>query len=94
MDASPKGAVELFHGYTYSGIPVSVAAALAVQDIIEKEDIFSRAKEMAPYFQKGLFTLKDIDVVEKHLKAVLHGGKLPQDAQKEFARKKRLIPTF
>ena len=37
---------------------------------------------------------KDIDVVEKHLKAVLHGGKLPQDAQKEFARKKRLIPTF
>ena len=23
MDASPKGAVELFHGYTYSGIPVS-----------------------------------------------------------------------
>ena len=23
MDASPKGAVELFHGYTYSGIPNS-----------------------------------------------------------------------
>ena len=22
MDASPDGAVELFHGYTYSGIPV------------------------------------------------------------------------
>jgi beta-alanine--pyruvate transaminase len=34
MDASPKGAVELFHGYTYSGIPVAVAAALAVQDIV------------------------------------------------------------
>ena len=49
MDASPKGAVELFHGYTYSGIPVSVAAALAVQKIIEDEDIFSRAKELAPY---------------------------------------------
>ena len=26
MDASPKGAVELFHGYTYSGIPVATAA--------------------------------------------------------------------
>ena len=64
MDASPKGAVELFHGYTYSGIPVAVAAALAVQDIIEKEDIFNRSKEMSPYFQKGLFTLQDIDVVE------------------------------
>ena len=64
VDAAPKGAVELFHGYTYSGIPVSVAAALAVQDIFEKEDIFKRAKELSPYFQEGLFSLKDIDVVE------------------------------
>ena len=64
MDNSPKGAIELFHGYTYSGIPVSVAAALAVQDIFEKDDIFNRAKELAPYFQKGLFSLKDIDVVD------------------------------
>ena len=52
MDASPTGAVELFHGYTYSGIPVAVAAALAVQDIFEKDDIFNRAKNLAPYFPK------------------------------------------
>ena len=64
MDNSPKGAIELFHGYTYSGIPVSVAAALAVQDIFEKDDIFNRAKDLAPYFQEGLFSLKDIDVVD------------------------------
>ena len=64
IDASPKGAVELFHGYTYSGIPISVAAALAVQDIFEKEDIFKRAKELSPYFQDGLFSLKDIDVIQ------------------------------
>ena len=63
MDASPKGAVELFHGYTYSGIPVSVAAALAVQDIFEKENIFKRSKEMSPYFLDGIFSLKDLDVV-------------------------------
>ena len=64
VDVAPEGAVELFHGYTYSGIPISVAAALAVQDIFEKEDIFNRAKTLAPYFQEGLFSLKDIDVVE------------------------------
>ena len=64
VDAAPEGAVELFHGYTYSGIPISVAAALAVQDIFEKDDIFNRAKTLAPYFQEGLFSLKDIDVVE------------------------------
>ena len=52
-----QDAVELFHGYTYSGIPVAVAAALAVQDIFEKDDIFNRAKNLAPYFQKGLFSL-------------------------------------
>jgi beta-alanine--pyruvate transaminase len=64
MENSPKGAVELFHGYTYSGIPIAVSAALAVQDIIEKEDIFKRAKEMSPYFQEGLMSLKDLDAVD------------------------------
>jgi len=64
MDASPKGAVELFHGYTYSGIPVSVAAALAVQDIFEKENIFQKVKEMSPYFLDGIFSLKDISGVD------------------------------
>ncbi len=63
MDSSPKGAVELFHGYTYSGVPVAVAAALAVQDIFEKEDIFNRAKKLSPYFLDGLFSLKDLDCV-------------------------------
>jgi len=63
MDASPMGAVELFHGYTYSGIPVSVAAALAVQDIFEKEDIINRVKGMVSYFQESIFSLKDLDSV-------------------------------
>ena len=63
MDGAPKGTIELFHGYTYSGIPISVAG-LAVQDIFEKEDIFNRAKEMSPYFQEGLMSLKDLDVVD------------------------------
>ena len=64
MDASAEGAVELFHGYTYSAAPVAVAAALAVQDIFEKDDIFNRAKNLSPYFQKGLFSLQDLESVE------------------------------
>ena len=63
MDASPGSAVEFFHGYTYSGIPIAVAAALAVQDIFEKEDIFNRAKKLSSYFLDGLFSLKDLDCV-------------------------------
>ena len=64
IEGSPKGTIELFHGYTYSGIPVSVAAGLAVQDIFEKDDIFNRAKNLSPYFQEGLMSLKDIDVID------------------------------
>jgi beta-alanine--pyruvate transaminase len=74
MDASPTGTVELFHGYTYSGIPVSVAAALAVQDIFEKDDIFNRVKELAPYFQKSLFSLKDLETVDNIRGYGLMGG--------------------
>ena len=61
--SAPEGTPELFHGYTYSAIPVAVAAALAVQDIFDKEDIVKRAKEMSPYFQDGLHSLKDLKEV-------------------------------
>ena len=63
VDASPTGAIEFFHGYTYSAIPPSIAAGLAMQNIIENENLFNRAKEMSPYFLDGIFSLKDIDVV-------------------------------
>jgi beta-alanine--pyruvate transaminase len=91
LDASPKGAVELFHGYTYSGIPISVAAALAVQDIFEKEDIFNRAKDLAPYFQEGLFSLKDIDVVENIRGYGMMGG---IDIRKDTRPGKAGLETF
>ena len=74
VNASPDGVIELFHGYTYSGIPVAVAAALAVQDIFEKDDIFNRAKNLSSYFLDGLFSLKDIDCVENIRGYGLMGG--------------------
>ena len=74
VNASPDGVIELFHGYTYSGIPVAVAAALAVQDIFEKEDIFKRAKSLSSYFLDGLFSLKDIKCIENIRGYGLMGG--------------------
>ncbi len=74
INASPDGVIELFHGYTYSGIPVAVAAALAVQDIFEKEDIFNRAKNLSSYFLDGLFSLKDIEHIENIRGYGLMGG--------------------
>jgi putrescine aminotransferase len=48
----------LAHGFTYSGHPVSAAAALANLDILEKEDLVARTRtKSGPHFQKRLRAL-------------------------------------
>lgn len=42
------------HGYTYSGHPIAAAAANAVLDIFEKEELTNRAKTVGSHFQKRL----------------------------------------
>ncbi len=62
-NAAPETAVELFHGYTYSGCPVAAVAALATRDIFEKEQLVERAAKMAPKFLEGLSSFKDLAIV-------------------------------
>ena len=50
-----EGAKGVFpHGYTYSGHPISIAAANAVLDILEKERINDRVKTVGAQFQRRL----------------------------------------
>ena len=63
MDSSPEGAVEFFHGYTWSAHPAACAAALAALDIYENERLFERAAQMSAYFLDALWTLKDVPIV-------------------------------
>ncbi|WP_026358354.1 aminotransferase [Aureimonas ureilytica] len=42
------------HGYTYSGHPIGAAAANAVLDIVEKEDLAGRSREVGGYFQERM----------------------------------------
>ncbi|MEX4004859.1 aminotransferase [Paraburkholderia sp. EG285A] len=42
------------HGYTYSGHPIGVAAANAVLDIVERENIPGNAESTGAYFQAAL----------------------------------------
>ena len=42
------------HGYTYSGHPIAAAAANAVLDIVEREDLAGKARDVGGYFQKKL----------------------------------------
>ena len=60
MAAAPEGAIEFFHGYTYSGHPGPCAAGLATLDIYKSEGLFERGRELSPYFLDMVFSLKDV----------------------------------
>jgi beta-alanine--pyruvate transaminase len=54
----PEGAIEFFHGYTYSGHPLAAAAGCATLDVYESEGLFQRARDMAPVLEDALHSLK------------------------------------
>ena len=56
----PEGAIELFHGYTYSGHPVACAAGIATLDLYREERLFERANDLAPYWEETLHGLKGL----------------------------------
>lgn len=57
-NGGPDYMVEMPHGYTYSGHPVACAAGLAALDVLENDQLISRAKSMAPVFEEALHSLK------------------------------------
>lgn len=58
--AAPENAIEFMHGYTYSAHPCSCAAGNATLEIYEKENLFARAAELAPYFREKVMSLKGL----------------------------------
>ena len=61
--SAADGAIELFHGYTYSAHPGACAAGIATLDIFEKEKLIERAAELSGYFLEQIFTLSDIGMI-------------------------------
>ena len=56
----PEQAIELFHGYTYSGHPLACAAALATLDVYRDERLFERAKKLEPKWYDAIMSLKGL----------------------------------
>ncbi|MBY5990830.1 aspartate aminotransferase family protein [Ferrimonas balearica] len=54
-------AIELFHGYTYSGHPVAAAAGLATLEIYQSEGLLTRAAELAGHWEDALHSLKELN---------------------------------
>ena len=54
----PENLIEFFHGYTYSGHPIAVAAALASLDVYAAEGLLTRGASLAKYFEDAVHSLK------------------------------------
>ncbi|KAB2685485.1 MULTISPECIES: aspartate aminotransferase family protein [Brucella/Ochrobactrum group] len=59
----PENAIELFHGYTYSGHPVASAAGLATLEIYAEEGLLTRGAGLADHWQEALHSLKGVSNV-------------------------------
>ena len=55
----PTAAIELFHGYTYSGHPVAAAAAIATLDIYAEEGLLTRAAVLSDEWAAVMHGLRD-----------------------------------
>ena len=56
----PEHAIELFHGYTYSGHPLACAAALAALDVYIEDGAFANAARLAPYWEDAVHALRGL----------------------------------
>jgi len=63
-DRANEGAIEFFHGYTYSGHPAACAAGLASLKIYADECLFERANNLSTYFLDGIFSLSNHPLVK------------------------------
>jgi len=55
---APLHAVELPHGYTYSGHPVACAAALATLHYLQERELVGRVQQLAPVLQRHIHALR------------------------------------
>jgi beta-alanine--pyruvate transaminase len=59
----PPHLSELMHGYTYSGHPLACAAALAMIDVIEQENLIDQVNTLSPYFEEAVHSLAELEQV-------------------------------
>jgi beta-alanine--pyruvate transaminase len=66
----PEYMLELPHGYTYSAHPVACAAGVAALELLQKDRAVERVRELAPYFEHQVHSLKG----QKHVADIRNYG--------------------
>jgi beta-alanine--pyruvate transaminase len=91
----PEYLVELFHGYTYSGHPLAVAAGVATLNLYKEEGLFERAKKMEGMFADAMMSLKGLpNVADIRTVGLLAGIDLNPTPGKPGDRGYRAIETM
>jgi beta-alanine--pyruvate transaminase len=60
----PDHAIELFHGYTYSGHPIAAAAGVATMDLYRDEKLFENARKLEGVWADAAMSLKGNPMIE------------------------------
>src|SRR5438132_8391686 len=78
---APPHAIELFHGYTYSGHPMAAACGHAALDVLAEEGLIKRARELEPVLENAMHALKGetgvTDIRNMGLAAAVDLGAIP-----------------
>ena len=86
----PDNAIELFHGYTFSGHPLACAAGMATLDLYRDEGLFERAASLSSYWEDAMHSFKGrrhvIDVRNLGLVAGIELEPLPEEANSARVR--------
>ncbi len=62
--AQADHAIELFHGYTYTGHPMAAAAGVATMDVYRDEKLFENAQKLEAKWAEAAFSLQGNPLVE------------------------------
>ena len=92
MEAGASEAGPFPHGYTYTGHPISVAAANANLDILEREDLAANAASVGAYMLSGLHNAFDSLPITGEVRGV--GLMLAVEFVADPATKRRLDPSL
>ena len=79
--AGPAGAIELTHGYTYSGHPLACAAARAALGVYRRDGLLTRAADLSEHWESAAHALRGrphvIDVRNIGLTAAIELAPVP-----------------